>query len=125
MANILESGASLVADTLAAHASKTVTLRRGAAEVSVAATIGRSNFEMTRADGSVVSFQSRDFLIKRGAYDFGAGPVEPARGDQIVETIGADTRTYELLDLAGEKAWKFADGFQKMLRVHTKETATA
>jgi hypothetical protein len=44
--------------------------------------LGSSPVMTVGADGAIVTIKSKDFLIRRELYDFGDGPVEPARGDQ-------------------------------------------
>jgi hypothetical protein len=75
------------------------------------------------ADGAIVTIKSKDFLIRRELYDFGDGPVEPARGDQAILTEDDGDHTYELLDLPNEPSFREADPWGIRWRLHTKEVA--
>lgn len=97
-------------------------IARGEAEIRcVSATRGSSTFETLDANGAVVLIRSQDFLILADDYDFGDGPVEPARGDLVTLAQADGDHVYELLDLASAPAWRWSDPFQVRLRIHTKE----
>jgi hypothetical protein len=101
-----------------------VTIRRGETEIPcVPFLTGESTFETIDAAGAVVTVRSRDFLIQPEHYDFGDGPVEPARGDQIDEEHADGVHTFELLDLPGQPSWRWSNGFNVRYRLHTKEIA--
>jgi hypothetical protein len=68
--------------------------------------LGSSPVMTVGADGAIVTIKSKDFLIRRELYDFGDGPVEPARGDQIILTEDDGDHTYELLDLPNEPSFR-------------------
>jgi hypothetical protein len=67
--------------------------------------------------------RSQDFLVLSELYDFGDGPVEPARGDRLSAREDDGDHTYELLDLTNEKSWRWSDPWKQRLRLHTKEIA--
>jgi hypothetical protein len=103
---------------------QTVTIQRGNQTIQdVPCGLGSSSFQTIGADGAVVTIRSRDFLIRRELYDFGDGPVTPARGDLAIFTEGDGDHTYELLDLPSEPSWRWSDPYQQRLRLHTKEIA--
>lgn len=103
-----------------------VTLTRGADSVdNVAATDGASKFEVVTADGTVLNFQSVDFLILATDYDFGTGPVLPARADRIEKPDGGGVLTYEVVSQPGVQPYRFCDAARTLLRVHTKQVKAA
>lgn len=117
------AAAIAVAMGAAAKADGTkVTIRRDAGETEcVPALRGSSAFETIDAAGAVVTIRSRDFLIAAEDYDFGDGPVEPARGDVVVEAQDDGDHEFELLDLPGQPSWRWSDAFRVRYRLHTKE----
>jgi hypothetical protein len=100
----------------------TVTIRRGNATiVDVPCGLGSSAFETLGADGCIVTIRSQDFLIRTEEYDFGDGPVEPARGDVATFEQADGDHEYELLDLPNAPSFRFSDQYQQRWRLHTKE----
>lgn len=124
MANLLESGASWLADQLKTHAGTVVVYRRGADEVTVTATISKTQFEIDDGSGVVVRFQSRDYLIH--AADLVLAGIEslPEAGDHIRETQGSQVFVYEVMAPGNEPHWRYSDPFRNLLRIHTKHVAT-
>jgi hypothetical protein len=113
-----------VAAKAAAKASgKTVTITRtGETDIEdVSCGLGSSPFQTIGADGSLITIRSQDFLILAELYDFGDGPVEPQRGDLVTHEQDDGEHIYELLDIPGAPAWRFADAYQQRLRLHTNE----
>jgi len=98
------------------HLADTITYRRGEQEVSLAATVGRSEFEIERETGVIVSFESRDYIFRATDLVLGGATVEPADGDRIVEA----GRIYEVLAPGDHPAWRWSDPFRTAFRVHTK-----
>ena len=116
------ASAVAVAMRAAAKADGTkVRLRRGETETPcVRCLSGSSAFDTIEA-GCVVTVRSRDFLIEPEHYDFGAGPVEPARDDVVIEEHEDGDHEFELLDLPGQPSWRWSDQFRVRYRLHTKE----
>jgi hypothetical protein len=125
MPDLFAEGASWLIDQLKVHASKPVTYQRGAASVTVQATIGRTEFEQTTDEGIVEKFESRDFLIQAADLVLAGGPTVPQRGDRIVESLGTATLTYEVLPNLNLPAYRYSDSYRKLFRVHTKLVAQA
>lgn len=98
-----------------------VTYARGVETVTLTAGRGRSEFE-TERKGILIKLEARDFLIATAELILAGAVTLPARGDTISETVGDTTYTYEVLELNGEPAWRFADEYRQQLRVHTKRT---
>ncbi len=118
--DLLKTGSDWLADQLKTHAATTVTYWRGTESVELAATIGRSEWEVETADGVVEKIESRDFLCHAADLALAGAPVTPEPGDLIRETDGAVTRVYEVLAPAGAPAWRYSDPYRKLIRVHTK-----
>ena len=103
-------------------AGGTVTLVRDGAEAAdVPVAIGTTQYDLVDGNGVVSRFESRDFLIAVGDYDFGGGPVRPKRGDQIVEVVAGTTFTYEVSAPNGQNDWRFNGPYRDTYRVHTKK----
>jgi hypothetical protein len=121
MPNLLKTGSDWLAAQMKAHASQTVTYRRtGHADLDVAATIGRTEFEQTTDDGQVTTFESRDFLIAVADLLLSGSPAVPQRGDRIIETVGDATLTYEVLPQTALPPYRYSDQYRTLFRIHTK-----
>jgi hypothetical protein len=120
--DLLQFGSDWLAAKLKAHASRPVVYRRGAAEVAVQATIGRTLLKLDDGYGGVrMEWTDRDFLIPAADLVLGAVVVLPERGDVIRETVGAATFVYEVMAPGKEPAWRWSDVYRKVLRIHTKQ----
>lgn len=124
MADLLEQGVSWLDGQIHAHAARTVTYRRGADSVQMAATIGRTPFEQVDESGFVHKVESRDFLLRTSDLVLGGAQVLPAEGDRVEEIDGSDTHTYEVMSPGDEPPWRYSDPYRKRLRVHTKLVKT-
>ena len=124
MPELLKTGMDYLHDTLAAQNSVTVTYRRGADTVDVAAVIGRTLFE-NDDDGIVEKEKSRDFIIIQAVLILSGSAIEPQRGDQIDETRGSTVYTYEVLADDGRRQFRDSDDYHKAFRIHTKLVSTA
>ena len=120
MPDLLQSGSEWLADQFKAHASQSVAYSRGADSTTVLAMIGRTVFETSSDLGIDERWESRDYLIQAADLDLG----EPQRGDQIRETQGATTYTYEVMAPGKEPAFRFSDPYRKTDRIHTKLVGT-
>jgi len=108
--------------TLASAEGKTVTVDRGSSSVDVTAVVGESEHEDIGPDGFPVVTVTRDFLIAAADYAPGGSAVEPARGDQITETIDGTSKTFEVCPTAaGQACFRYMDAARTRLRVHTVE----
>ena len=112
MGDLLAWGAAWLEQQRTRHLSTTVTYVRGASSVVVAATIGRTKFDVD--DGHVVrvDFTDRDFLILAADLILDGQPAEPDRGDLIRE----GSREFEVLE------WRFSDPYRQTFRITTKHT---
>lgn len=122
MPDLLQTGSDWLADRMKASASREVSYRRGAQQVTVRAIIGRKDFEVDTAEGRLY-FRANDFLIHRVDLVLAGQPTIPERGDRIVVDFGAGEETFEVLPGDGSPPWEYSDAFEKLLRVHTKKVA--
>jgi hypothetical protein len=121
---LLQTGASWLADQMKMHASVDVIYERGAEQVPVKATVGKTEFEIDDGSGVVVRIQSRDYLIQAADLVLGGMETLPLAGDLIRETQGANTFVYEIMAPGNEPHYRYSDPFRKLLRIHTKHVAT-
>jgi hypothetical protein len=122
MPDLLQTGSDWLADQLKEHVSRPVVYRRGADEVAVQATIGRTLLKLDDGYGGVrMEWTDRDFLIQAADLVLGAGAVLPERGDKVRETVGSKTFVYEVMAPGKEPPWRWSDVYRKLLRIHTKQ----
>jgi len=122
---MIASGVDWLETQRRAHMTRTVTYWRGAASVSVPATIGRTIFSVDKGAGFFERIEARDYLIAAADIILGGVAVTPARGDQIVESRGAEgplpgvTYVYEVMAPANEPHWRWSDRSHAVRRIHT------
>lgn len=122
MPDLLQTGSDWLADQLKTHASRPVVYRRGAQQLAVQATIGRTLLKLDDGYGGVrMEWTDRDFLIPAADLVIGGNSVLPERGDMIRETQGGTVFVYEVMAPGKEPAWRWSDVFRKVLRIHTKQ----
>lgn len=125
MANLLQTGSSWLADQMKSHASVDVTYVRGAWQIPVKATIGKTEFELEDGSGAVVRIQSRDYLIQAADLVIASSTTLPLAGDRIREVREGTTIEYEVLAPGDEPHYRYSDPFGKLLRIHTKLVSTS
>lgn len=123
MPDILQRATAWLHSQRHTHMTKTVTYRRGGESIELAATVGRTDFDVVDASGIGVRVESRDYLIRAADLDFGDGPTLPTRGDRIEEASGETTHVYEVLTLGNQSPWRHSDPSRETLRIHTKQIA--
>ncbi len=124
MTNLLDQGAAWLADQLKTHASTEVVYQRGANQVAVQATIGKTEFEVDDGAGIIQRVQSRDYLIQAADLQLAGLVTLPRAGDRIRESVGEKTFVYEVLAPGNEPPYRYSDPFRKLLRIHTKHVGT-
>jgi hypothetical protein len=125
MPDLLESGQAWLADQLKKHVSRQVVYQRGAQQVALQATIGRTLLKLDDGYGGVrMQWTDRDFLIQTADLVLGAVAVNPEPGDRIREMVGANTSVFEVMAYGGEPPWRYSDPFGKLLRIHAKFIGT-
>ena len=111
--DLLRDGLNWLEQRRTAHMTSPVIYHReGQVDAEVQATFGKTDYEVADEYGSTVRTHVIDFLIL--ADELGQ---EPQAGDVIV----ADDRRYEVMDLAGQGAWRWSDPYRTTFRIHTKD----
>lgn len=128
MADLLAQASAWLDDQREKFLSRSVIYTRGSDSVEVMATIGRTVFDVDRGQGAALRIEARDYLIRAVHLNFGAGPVEPRRGDQIHELQDGVIYIYEVMGLGdsgagagGESPWRWSDSYRRTMRIHTKQ----
>lgn len=124
MGDLLDRGAAFLDAQRHQHLSRLVLYRRGADQKEVHATIGKTEFEQADDAGLIHRVESRDFLVRTGDLDLGAGSILPRAGDQVRETVGLSVFVYEVNAPGGQPPFRYSDPYRRVLRVHTKHIAT-
>jgi hypothetical protein len=124
MTNLLDQGAAWLADQLKTHASTEVVYQRGADQVAVQATIGKTEFEIDDGAGIIQRVQSRDYLIQAADLQLAGLVTLPQAGDRIRERVGEKTFVYEVLAPGNQPHFRYSDPFRNLLRIHTKNVDT-
>ena len=118
MPDLIGNGSAWLAGQLAAFAGVLCAYRRGANVSEVTATIGRSEFQSANQNGTIESWESRDFIIRTEALPFG----QPIRGDVIVQELNGTATFFEVAAPSGLPVFHYADAAQTLVRVHTKQS---
>lgn len=84
-------------------------------------TVASTNVGYETGEGVRMNSKVRDYLIVPESLIINSIKVEPAEGDQIVDTNDGSTQTYEVMSLGGDMAWRYTDRYHTMLRVHTRD----
>ena len=124
MADLLEQASDWLGGMRRTYLSRRVVYSRGDDSVEVAATVGRTVFEIDDGSGAVVQWESRDFLIAAVDLVLAGEIVEPLPGDRIGETQDGKVYVYEVLAPGKEPCWRWSDPYGRTLRVHTKQVGT-
>ena len=118
--DLLQSAAATLAQQLKRHAARSVRYRRGQSELLIQAVIGRTQIELSDELGAVqVQWTDRDFLVSAADLVIGGQQSKPQAGDMIED----GNRVYEVLVVAGEPQWRYADPYGVMIRIHAKLVA--
>ncbi len=117
--NLLGAAAAWLERQRHEHLTTPVTYVRGADQVVLPATIGRTRFTSTDEYGRVLRHEARDFLVRTVDLVLDGVAVLPRAGDQLLE----GGKRYEVMAPAGEPEWGYADVNRQTLRVHTRQIA--
>ena len=125
MADLLETAETWLAGQLKSSVGKSIVYRRGDNTVPLTATVGSSVFEQRDDTDTVINqWEGRDFLILPADLVLDGSTVTPERGDQIVETVGGESLTYEVMSPGDEPVFRYTGPHRKQLRIHTKQVGT-
>ena len=115
--NILEAGSNWLEDQRHEFLSSVIEYQTGDYRFELAATIGKTEFEVADEFGRFLKFCSRDFLVLSCDLKLSDGSqFKPQLGDKILE----NGFCYEVLAPGDKQCWRFSDPFQKSIRIHTK-----
>lgn len=117
MADMLRTGAAWLAGQLKASAGTLCAYKRGSNTAQFTASISRSTFEAQGAGGVVESWESRDYLAKTDELPYGI----PQRGDIVIEELDGVATFYEVTSPRGVPVYHWADAWQTVIRIHTKQ----
>lgn len=106
-------------DNVLSDRGSTITYTRGDASVEVSAMPGKTQVEGETSEGFKVTYETRDYLMKRDSLVFDGVLVAPAVGDVITETAGATVITARVVEPLGKDAYSI-DQSRGMIRVHTE-----
>jgi len=123
MGDLLQQGAAWLEGVRHRHMTRPVVYQRGALAVTIQATVGRTVFEVSNAQGVVTQVERRDFLVRAEDLVLGGVLVLPAPGDRIRETRGGKVHVYEVMGAGNEKHFRPSDPDGLTLRIHTAEVA--
>lgn len=118
--DLLKTANTWLQKTRTAFAASPVSYARGASSVSFSASYGRTIYQVSDAEGFQVGKESWDFLINAVDLEIDDIAVQPATGDRIIVGDLDDGLAYEVMNIDGERCWRWADSFHATYRVHTK-----
>jgi hypothetical protein len=103
------------------HATHEVEYQHGDDLIAVLATVGRSAFPVSGADGGILNVERRDYLVRAVDLVLDDGTAfKPAVGDKITETNPDLTLSvYEVVQTGDEKHYRKSDPDGLTLRIHT------
>lgn len=121
MADLLESGARFIANTMNVQFARDVTYVRGQDSTVLKATPSRSTFEV-ESEAGIMRVVTRDWIVRVCDLVLMSGRTLPERGDRIIET-GRDgvPVEYEVTNVGSEPQWRQCDPYGFSIRVHTKQ----
>lgn len=99
---------------------------RGTSTVNLSAIPGVSKFDVIDDNGTMIRYQSRDFIVRASELEIDNEIVTPQKGDKIKEDIGSgQIAVHELMRPdGGENVWRFSDLARTYIRIHTKQVCT-
>ncbi len=127
MVDVLEDAAEWLGEQFEEHVSRLVRYERDGEFVLLKVTVGRTEYQASNEYGGIINkWTDRDFIFPAEDLVFSDGRATPEEGDKIHELDPNDSvnRTYEVMIENDQQCFRFCDPYRKVLRVHTKETAT-
>lgn len=111
MADLLQRGQEWLEAMRTLHCTSPVEYRRACEVLTVNATFGKTDYEVSDESGLKVRAHVWDFLVL--AEELTSDP-EPG------DVIAAGGRRYEVMSLGGA-SWRWSDAYRQTRRIHTKE----
>lgn len=115
MTNMLSEGSAWLVGQLVDNASDPVTYSRAPITLTCSAMKGTTSFDSEQADGSMIRFESLDYIFK--ASEFVPLLGLPQGGDLIYD----GTHIYEVLAINGSQPFRYSDRHRTLIRIHTKQ----
>lgn len=119
MADLLKDGLRFLEEQRKMFMTVPVVYRRGEAEISVAATIGKTKYDIGVEESVRVGSHTVDFLIAAEDLVFDGVPVVPGPDDEI----DYNGSTYSVVRLADDGCWRWSDPHGNTYRIHTRFSA--
>ncbi|HPD48513.1 MAG: hypothetical protein ACOYIG_08950 [Acetivibrionales bacterium] len=124
MADLLQAGSDWLQAKRKAFMAQPVIYSRGAEQITVNATLGRTRCEVEDEYGLRVKAEVMDFLIGTDELTLSGGPALPRTGDQIRIERNAATEVFEVMALGGIGHWQYSDPYGRTFRIHTRQINT-
>lgn len=122
---MLQTGLAWLESRRHACLTHTVTYTRGEHSAAVAATVGKSQFDLNDGAGATIRVEARDYLIRAQDLIVDGLPIIPEPGDTITENLAGVDVVYEVNDYGQIPCWNYSDPSRITMRIHTKETGPA
>ena len=123
MVDMIQNGLSWLDSMRNTHLASPVVYRRGHDEITVNATVGKTDYETSDENGFAVKAFTNDFLVTAIDLMVGDDLITPRVGDQIIISRNGKQTVFEVLALPGDGCFRFSDPFGKTLRIHTKQVS--
>lgn len=117
--NLMASGLSMIRRALPLAAGVLITYTRSGESIELTAVEGKSAFDVADAQGGVVRYESRDFLVDATALVLGGIAATPQRGDKIELAVDGVPFTFEVSAPGGGEVYS-REAHQTRIRIHTQ-----
>ena len=121
MVDLLQAGSDWLQAKRKACMARPVTYTRGAEQITVDATLGRTRYEVEDGYGLRVTAGVMDFLIGTDELILSGAPALPEPGDQIRVERNSAIEVFEVMALSGIGHWQYSDPYGRTLRIHTRQ----
>ena len=124
MGDLLAQGSAWLEAQRTQHLTGRVSYQRGTDSVEIAATIGKTVFQVDKGYGVQERVEARDYLVLTEDLVLGGQLVLPKAGDRVREVEGSMAFVYEVMAPGNEPCWRYSDPYRQTLRIHAKLVAT-
>ena len=123
MSNLLQDGATWLAEQLQTHAGRDVVLRRqGQVSTELTGTVVLHEYDVVDDQtGVVFTVLSYDWVFTASEYRLGGVAVAPLPYDRLEETLAGSSIAFEVMGLGKKPCWEWFDSSGIMLLVHSKK----
>lgn len=120
MTDMLASGVAFLDAQRKASMSQTIEYERDGDFVSISATLGATDYEVSDENGITMQAKSMDFIVSAGDLILSSVPIRPLIGDEIRLPQGDVTLLFEVVELNGREHF-VEDGFGQTFRIHANQ----